>query len=144
MHLVGSILASAFIFLAQAAPPEDPGPRPVPDAGAASGPDGGFMSSFLIVGILFAFMYLFLFRPQRQKEQEEKSMLEKIKKNDHVVTRGGIIGVVMNVKDDEVVLKVDERQDVKIRFQKNAISGILSGGGGGAEKKDDDEKDKKG
>ena len=48
-----------------------------------------------------------------------------MKKNDHVVTKGGMHGVVMNVKDDEVVLKIDEQQNVKVRFQKCAIATIL-------------------
>ena len=133
MHIVAPIL-NALIVLAQATPPPDPGTAP--DGGGAA--DGGSpFPSFLIVGLLFAFMYLFLFRPQRQKEQEEKAMLERIKKNDHVVTRGGIIGVVMNVKDDEVVLKVDEQQNVKIRFQKAAIATIL---GAEPEKKEEEKK----
>ena len=52
-------------------------------------------------------------------------MLEKLKKNDHVVTKGGMHGVVMNVKDDTVTLKIDEQQNVKVTFQKNAIATIL-------------------
>jgi preprotein translocase subunit YajC len=75
--------------------------------------------------VLFAIMYFVLLKPQKQREQEEKSMLEKLKKNDHVVTKGGMYGVVMNVKDDEVVLRIDEKQDVKVRFQKSAIAGIV-------------------
>jgi preprotein translocase subunit YajC len=121
---------TALIVLAQTTGPPEPGTPPQP-------PEGGMMQPIIMIGAMVLFMYLLLFRPQRQKEQEEKAMLERIKKNDHVVTRGGIIGVVMNVKDDEVVLKVDEQQNVKIRFQKAAIATIL---GAEPEKKEEEKK----
>ena len=142
MQFATSILV-ALIVLAQAGVPKDPGPPPGAEDPSQASPGGAFgsTSSLVIMGVLFAFMYFFLFRPQQQKEKDEKSMLEKLKKNDHVVTRGGMIGVVMSVKDDEVVLKVDEEKNTKIRFRKDAIAQILSDG----EKKEEEaDKDKKG
>lgn len=129
MDLSAPILA-AFLILAQG----DPGPPPADESSPApQSSSGGATTSFLMVGVLFAVMYLLLVRPQHKKEAEERALLEKIKKNDHVVTRGGMYGIVVNVKDDEVVLKVDEQQNVKIRFQKSAIAAIVSGS---QEKKD--------
>jgi len=112
-----------FCFLAQDAPPEFPAD---PTPGGAAGGGGGSIFSmlpfFVLIGV---FMWLAVIKPQKQKENEEKQLLDKLKKNDHVVTKSGMHGVVMNVKDDEVVLRVDEQQNVKIRFQKNAIAAIL-------------------
>lgn len=139
MHQVAPLIV-ALIFLAQGEPPPvDPGPQPV-EPGAADAGAGGTQMMIMMFAVL-AFMYLLVFRPQQKKEAEEKQKLEKLKKNDHVVTRGGMYGVVMNVTDKEVVLKVDENQNVKIRFQKAAIADIVSDAG---EAKKDDDKDKKG
>lgn len=120
--LVASLL-SFMTFLAQDAPPE----FPAGDAGAGGGASGGggllgMLPFFVLIGV---FMWLAVIKPQKARENEEKSLLEKLKKNDHVVTKGGMHGVVMNVKDDEVVLKIDEQQNVKVRFQKSAIAAIL-------------------
>jgi preprotein translocase subunit YajC len=56
-------------------------------------------------------------------------MLKKLQKNDKVVTTGGIFGVVTSVKEDEVTLKVDDTQNVKIRFTRSAIAGIIGDDG---------------
>ncbi len=107
-------------FLAQV---QDPGPEPVAPGAAPEG--GGVMQLVVMLTAGFAIMYFLMIRPQKQQETQEKDMLGKLKKNDHVVTKGGMHGIVMNVKDDEVTLKIDEQQNVKVRFQKNAIAAIL-------------------
>lgn len=111
-----------FCFLAQEAPPEFPAADPAPGGGGGGGSIFSMLPFFVLIGV---FMWLAVIKPQKQKENEEKQLLDKLKKNDHVVTKSGMHGVVMNVKDDEVVLRVDEQQNVKIRFQKNAIAAIL-------------------
>jgi preprotein translocase subunit YajC len=67
-------------------------------------------------------------------------MLSQMSKNDHVVTIGGVYGIIYSVGDTDVVLKVDERNDVRLRFSKAAIARILSE----EEKKTRAETDKKG
>lgn len=94
----------------------------------ASDPTGG-LTSFLPLIIIFAIMYFLLIRPQQQKEKERQEMLTKIKKNDHVITTGGIHGIVAAVKDDEITLKIDEAQNVKIRVARSAIAGIIGPSG---------------
>jgi len=121
-----SLLLGFLTFLAQEMPPpENVGDTP-PGAGGQAASGGGsilgMLPLFVLIGV---FMWLAIIKPQKAKEQEEKSILDKLKKNDHVVTKGGLHGVVMNVKDDEVVLRIDEQQNVKVRFQKNAIAAIL-------------------
>ncbi len=123
---LASLVMSFLLFLAQDVPPENVGDSP-PGAGGAGGAGGGggllgMLPFFVLIAV---FMWLAVVRPQKQKEKEEKSLLDKLKKNDHVVTKGGLHGVVMNVKDDEVVLRIDEQQNVKVRFQKNAIATVL-------------------
>lgn len=89
-----------------------------------------FLPMLIILGLV---MYFLVIRPQRREERARKEMLLQLKKNDHVVTGSGIHGVVANVTDDEVILKVDESKDVRIRFSRSAVARILTG---------DEEKDK--
>ena len=81
---------------------------------------------FLPLILIFAIMYLFMFRGPRKQQQEHKKMLQKLSKNDRVRTVGGIIGTIVDIKDDEVVLKVDEANNTKIRVVASAIGKNLS------------------
>jgi preprotein translocase subunit YajC len=76
---------------------------------------------------VFVIMYVIMIRPQKIKERERKEMLSKLKKNDHVVTIGGIHGTIVTVKDKEIVLKVDESSNMKLRFARSAIAKVVSG-----------------
>lgn len=96
-------------------------------AGAPESEPFPLTTTLLYVAAFFAILYFFFILPAKRREEDEQSMLSKIKKNDHVVTRGGLYGVVMNVKDNEVVLRVDEQNNVKLRFQKSAIASIVEG-----------------
>lgn len=81
---------------------------------------------FLAIGLLFYFM---LIRPQRKEQSRRQDMLTNVKKNDRVVTIGGIYGVVMNVhrEADEVSLKVDEATNTKLRITLSSIARVISG-----------------
>jgi preprotein translocase subunit YajC len=78
---------------------------------------------FIFIFIIF---YFLLIRPQKTKELEHRKMLEKLEKNDEVVTSGGIHGTVVNVKETSVVLRVDD--NVKIELEKNCISYVMKKG----------------
>ena len=78
---------------------------------------------FIFIFIIF---YFLLIRPQKTKEQEHRKMLEKLDKNDEVVTSGGIHGTVVNVKETSVVLRVDD--NVKIEVEKSCISYVMKKG----------------
>jgi preprotein translocase subunit YajC len=102
------------------------------------GGGGGFLGGFdplvmmVVIGILF---YFLMIRPERRKRQETDRMLESLKKNDRVVTIGGIFGVVVNVAKDEVTIRVDENNNTRLRILRSAISRV-SGADEGEEKKD--------
>lgn len=99
----------------------------VPLLQAAAGEGGGLGGSlFTLVPLLLVVVifYFFIIRPQNKKQKETQSMLQNIKKNDKVVTIGGIRGTVHNVKEETVVIKVDE--NTKMEFSKNAISTVLN------------------
>ena len=69
---------------------------------------------------IFVIFYFLLIRPQKKTQDEHKKMIAALKKNDDVITSGGIHGTIVNVKDNSVVLKVDD--NVKIEVQKNGVS----------------------
>ena len=99
-----------------------------PNAGASKvQPRRGFGTQQLIFfGLIFVVMYLFLFRGPRKKQQEHKKMVQTLKKNDRVRTIGGIIGTVVDIKDDEITLKVDESNNTKVKVASSAIGRNLS------------------
>jgi preprotein translocase subunit YajC len=70
---------------------------------------------------MFVLMYMILFRGPRKKQQQHKQMVQTLAKNDKVRTIGGIIGTVVDIKDDEITLKVDESNNTKIKVLPSAI-----------------------
>lgn len=79
---------------------------------------------FLMIAVFF---YFFMIRPQRREQQQRQKLLDGIKKNDRVITRGGIYGVVTNVNRDakEVTIKVDESTNTKLRMSIDAVGGVV-------------------
>ena len=80
----------------------------------------------LFIGGIFVVMYFILFREPKKRRRQQQQLIQSIKKNDKVRTIGGIIGVVVDVKDDEIVLKIDESNNTKIRIMASAIGKNLS------------------
>jgi preprotein translocase subunit YajC len=94
-----------------------------PTTGPSGGPPGWtqFVPIILIIGVF----YLFLWRSKRGEEKKRTDMLGQLKRGDRVQTIGGIIGNVVEVRDSEVVVKVDETSNTKIRFLRSAIHRVL-------------------
>jgi preprotein translocase subunit YajC len=80
------------------------------------------MLQFFPLIMIFIIFYFLLIRPQKKAEKERKAMLKNIKKNDEIVFSGGIHGVVLNVKDKTITVRIDD--DVKIELDREAISHI--------------------
>ncbi|MBX3351701.1 MAG: preprotein translocase subunit YajC [Phycisphaeraceae bacterium] len=130
--LSGAILAQT----AEAAPPVagrpsgESAPLVQPGTAAQPGqapPPGGFGGSGIFL-FMFAFLALMIvmqiFSGRKQKKQREQ-LLNSIARHDRVQTVGGIIGTVAEVRDDEIVLKVDEATNTKLRVARSAISAVL-------------------
>jgi len=98
---------------AEEAPPRTPG----------AGRDPGIVGLLVPLAIIFAIMYLLLIRPQKKKEQQRQEMLDRVQKDDKVVTIGGIIGVVSSMTDREIVLRLDD--NTKLRLTRSAISRVI-------------------
>jgi len=89
--------------------------------GAQPGPLGGLMTFLPFIAII-AIFYFLIIRPQNKKQKETQKMLAALKKGDRVVTIGGIHGTIQNVKEQSVVVKVDD--STKIEFSRSAISSV--------------------
>ena len=89
-----------------------------------AGTGGSLVSLALTVVAMIAIFYFFLIRPQKKQENETKKMLAALKKGDKIVTIGGIYGTVSSVKENSVVVKVDD--NAKIEFTKSAISKVIN------------------
>ncbi|MEQ9616480.1 MAG: preprotein translocase subunit YajC [Phycisphaerales bacterium] len=127
-----ALAALATDALATGAPPLTGGPIPTgggggADGGAAQGPPaGGFsqMFLFLMLGML-ALMIFTSVSSGRKEKRKMQDMMSSLSRHDKVMTNGGIIGVITELRDDEVVLKVDESTNTRIRFTKAAIKTVL-------------------
>lgn len=95
----------------------------------AAPPQDGLRSllQFLPIVVIGVVMFWMMSRMKRQEARQREALLAALKKNDKVLTTGGIIGIVASLKegDDEVVLKVDESSNVRLRVVRSAIVRIL-------------------
>ena len=86
---------------------------------------GGY-NQFIFIGLMLVMMYLILFRGPRKKQQQHKQMIQTLSKNDKIQTIGGIIGTVVDIKDEEITLKIDESNNTKMKILRSAISKNMS------------------
>lgn len=105
---------------------EAPAPGTGP-TGQQGDPGSPFTGIWMMVG-LFLLMWVLIFLPQRKEKKRRAELLAAIKKGDKVQTIGGILGIVLDVKEDEVVVKVDEANNTKMRFVRSAVQTILTDG----------------
>jgi preprotein translocase subunit YajC len=103
------------VLLAQSTPPTS---QPVPEGLK-------MISQFGPILLLLVVFYLFMFRSKNTEKKKREGMLAALKKGDRVQTIGGIIGNVVEVRDGEVLVKVDESNNVKMRFIRSAIHRVV-------------------
>lgn len=94
-------------------------------AGAPTGEGFPMFLPFLI--IIMAVWVVLVILPQRKEKKKRDEMLANVKKGDTIVTMGGIHGIITNVKDNTVAVKVDD--NVKLEFSRGAISQITKKNG---------------
>lgn len=96
-------------------------PKPAP-----RGPDAFDPTMFLPLVAMAVLFYFLLIRPQRREQANREAMLSALKKNDRVVTVGGMLGTVANISADgqEVTLKVDD--NTRVRMVRSSIQRIVS------------------
>lgn len=81
-----------------------------PPAGQEANPWTTFLP-FLVILLIF---YFFMIRPQVKRQKELKAFRDSLSKGDKVVTTGGIYGKVVEIKDNYVVMQIDENVNIKV------------------------------
>lgn len=99
----------------------------VPAAGSKPPTTDPFWGLIVPMGLVMITLYYFMYRGQKKDRDKHDKMLGALKRNDRVITIGGILGSVVEVRDNEVVLKVDESNNTKMRFARSAIKEVLGG-----------------
>nr|WP_047165860.1 preprotein translocase subunit YajC [Sphingomonas sp. Y57] len=97
-------------------------------AGAASSSSGStifMLGQFVLIGVIF---YFLLIRPQQKRMKEHRATIDAVKKNDVIVTAGGIVAKVVKVDDTEIEAEI--APNVKVKIVKGTIAEVRSAGAG--------------
>ena len=78
--------------------------------------------SFFPLVVLFGLFYVMLIRPQQKARKEQETMIKALQKHDTVVTIGGLHGTILNLKEDTLVLRVDD--NVKVEVDRSAVARV--------------------
>ena len=81
----------------------------------------GMGSPLIMMVLMIAIFYFMLIRPENKRKKEAEEMRSSVKKGDKVVTIGGIVGIIVDVKENKFVMETGADQ-VRIEFEKWAIS----------------------
>ena len=98
----------------------------VAEASAASSQQADpLMSLILPIGLVVLF-YFFLIRPQSKRQKEQRQMIADLQKGEEILTSGGILGKITDIKDDFITLEIGN--SVTLTVQKNAVQTIMPKG----------------
>ena len=87
----------------------------------------GGMSMMVMMLAMFGIFYFLLIRPQVKRQKEHQAMLGKLGKGDEVITRGGIIGKITGVTDDNTILVVELQEKVRVRIPRAYVEARWEG-----------------
>lgn len=96
-------------------PPSQPGTDP--------NPTGQMLQMVGMLAVFGAMFYFLLIRPQQKQRKEHDNLLKNVKSGDRVLTSGGIYGIVTNVKEKSLMVKIAD--NVKVEIAKTAISTVV-------------------
>jgi preprotein translocase subunit YajC len=110
--MTSSVIASAdlFFLFAQA------------EGGGGAAPGGLLGNPMVFMVLMFVMMYFVLIRPQRTRQKQHEALIKSIKAGDHVVTAGGVHGIIASVKDTTVMIKVAD--NVRVEYDRTAIATV--------------------
>lgn len=95
--------------------------------GCAPGPEGqsggGGLMGFLPIILIFAILYFIMIRPQQKKQKEHQKLISELQKGDKVITSGGMHGVISNLKDETVIVKIAD--NVKVEINRSSVTRVL-------------------
>jgi preprotein translocase subunit YajC len=91
----------------------------------AAGGTGSVIMQLLPLILIFAVFYFLLIRPQQKKMKDHRAMLQALKRNDKVVTGGGIVGTITKVRDDSDEIEVEIAAGVRILVLRGTIGSVV-------------------
>jgi preprotein translocase subunit YajC len=92
---------------------------------AASPAGAGSSLPMLLPLLLIPVLYLMIMRPQQKRQKQWQEMLSSLKTGDRVTTAGGIRGIILNIKDDAIVIRVAP-DNIKLEVAKTAIASVTT------------------
>lgn len=101
------------------------GPTPIDPNGGGSPPPAGPGGNLWIWLVPLALVFIMLSMGGRKEKKKHAKLMAALSKGDKVRTIGGILGTVVEVRDDEIVVKVDENTNSRLRFARSAIAAIV-------------------
>jgi preprotein translocase subunit YajC len=149
--LLALLAAPAMVFAQDSAPADAHIEKPAQGGGEQGSGQGpvesppvvekkapSILDNWPILAMLGLLVLVFVLSGRSRKKEQAKrqEMLASLKKGDRVTTIGGVIGNVLEIKGDEVLVKVDENANVKMRFQRWAIQAVGESGKTEPEKKE--------
>ena len=94
-----------------------------------AGAEGGFdLMALAPLVLIFVVFYFLLIRPQQKRAKEHKEMLSKIRRNDRIVTNGGLMGKVAKVNDDRDEIELDIAENVRVKVRRGMVAEVTSKG----------------
>lgn len=99
------------------------------NGGATTATPSPWTSMLPMILAFIAIMYFLMIRPQQKREKERREMLNSLQKGDKVITTGGMYGTIVDISEDKVTLRVDDK--VEIDFIKGAVAQVVSRASGG-------------
>jgi len=75
---------------------------------------GGGLTAFMPLIIMFVIFYFLLIRPQQKKAKQQQEMIRNLKKGDKVITTGGILGLIVSIKEDVATVEIAEKIKIKV------------------------------
>jgi len=87
----------------------------------------GTLISLIPLVLVFMIFYFLLIRPQQKKAKEHRDMLAKLKKNDEVMTSGGIYGRIINLNEKDSTVTLEIAPNVRIKFSRPQIASVIKG-----------------
>ena len=101
------------------APSTSGGGTAAPGAEGAAAQQGGLMGMLFPLAIFVLIFYFFIIRPQRKRDKQHNNMIAGINRGDQIVTIGGFLGTVREVRDDTFQIEIAE--GVRVRILKSAV-----------------------
>lgn len=86
-------------------------------------PNSAVFQTLIWLGAMFLMLYFIVFLPEKKRKKNYQSLLESMKIDDEVMTKGGIMGKIVNIKDDYIIIQTGP-ENARIKISKNGIGTV--------------------